>query len=163
VTLASARGATIHPARWHCALAAAIAASAINACGGDNLGAIDGGPTIDARQLADAAVRACSADAGCDDTVERPVCDLERGACVECLAGTDCARSGSFGPTCNEATGTCRCDTDDDCDDNGNGPYCDERTSACTCLLDADCSSGECELQPYLGIDVRTCRQSGEQ
>jgi hypothetical protein len=146
--------------RWPRALAAALLAfAAIGACGGDDDGAADAGVSADARPPADAALVACSPDAGCDGEPLTPVCDVERSVCVECLASSDCQRSGSFGPGCDEATGYCRCEDDDDCAGNANGPYCNADTHACTCLLDTDCQSDEeCQLEPYLGIDVRACR-----
>jgi hypothetical protein len=123
----------------------------------------DAGPPIDAREVADAARLACSADAGCDGEEMTPLCDLDRGACVECLTDGDCNRAASFGPSCDEAPGHCRCERDDDCDGNAGGPYCNTVAHACTCLLDGDCSNGqECELEPYLGRDVRTCRETSE-
>ena len=150
-------------ARWRRALAASVALAAISACGGDDGGAADAGVSADARQLADAALLACSADAGCGDHPLTPICHLERGVCVECLAASDCERGAAFGPDCEQATGFCRCADDDDCAGNANGPTCHAATHACTCLLDSDCASPEeCELEPYLGLDVRTCRQSGE-
>jgi hypothetical protein len=138
-------------------LAAAALAAAISACGGDDGEAADAG--ADARPTADAALVACSPDAGCDGEPLTPVCDLARSVCVECLGASDCRRSGSFGPSCEEASGYCRCESDDDCAGNANGPTCNAATHACTCLLDTDCADGEeCELEPYLGLDVRTCR-----
>lgn len=136
---------------------------AICACGGDDGEPADAGPPADARPVPDAALVACSVDAGCDTEPLTPVCDLERGVCVECISSSDCERAGSFGPACDETRGYCRCERDEDCEGNRNGPYCHEVDHACTCLLDQDCGSrGECELEPYLGIDVRTCRQTGE-
>ncbi len=147
-------------------LAALLACAAIGACAGacggdddDDDGAVDAGVSADARPPVDAALVACSPDAGCDGEAITPVCDLARSVCVECLASSDCDRSGSFGPSCDEGSGYCRCEDDDDCAGNSNGPYCNGDTHACTCLLDTDCESdGECQLEPYLGIDVRTCR-----
>ncbi len=145
--------------RRPCALAALVALAAIGACGGDDDGAVDAGVSADARPPADAALVACSPDAGCDGEPLTPVCDLARSVCVECLSSSDCERSGSFGPGCEEASGYCRCENDDDCAGNANGPFCNDDTRACTCLLDTDCESDEeCQLEPYLGIDVRTCR-----
>lgn len=146
--------------RWPRALAALVAAAASSACG-DDLAALDAGVSPDARPQADAALIACSPDAGCADDAPTPLCDLSRNVCVECLAAGDCERERSFGPSCETGSGYCRCQTDDDCAGNGNGPYCNEDTRACTCLLDSDCGSeAECELEPYLGIDIRTCRPS---
>jgi hypothetical protein len=140
-----------------CALAALFSLAAIGACGGDDDGATDAG--ADARTPVDAALVACSDDDGCSGQPLTPLCDVDRGVCVECQADGDCERGGSFGPACDEATGYCRCQGDDDCSGNRNGPYCDAAAHACTCLLDGDCAADEdCALEPYLGIDVRTCR-----
>jgi hypothetical protein len=152
---------------WRLGWTALVAAAcATVACGGDDDGgppAGDAGPAIDARPAPDAALIACSVDAGCDAETPAPLCNLERNVCVECLEHEDCDRSGSFGPRCNDEPGYCQCDDDDDCEGNPNGPWCDEIMQACTCLLDIDCASDEeCELQPYLGSDVRTCRQRGD-
>jgi len=147
------------------ALAAATLSAAISACGGGD-GARDAAPPIDARHLADAAVIACAddPDAGCGGERLTPVCDLERGACVECVTDGDCDRAGSFGTVCDLGPGYCRCERDQDCEGNTNGPSCHPIVHACTCLLDKDCADGqECELEPYLGSDVRTCRRSSEQ
>ena len=141
-----------------CALAAALlaAAAAIHACGGDDGEAVDAG--VDARPAADATLVECSADDGCTAEPLTPVCDVARSVCVECLAAGDCQRTGSFGPSCDEGSGYCRCEIDDDCAGNANGPTCNADTRACTCLLDTDCEDDEeCELEPYLGLDVRTC------
>ena len=145
--------------RGPCALVALLALAAIGACGGDDHGAVDAGVSTDARPSPDAALVACSPDAGCDGEPLTPVCDLARSVCVECLSSSDCERGGSFGPGCEEGSGYCRCEDDGDCAGNANGPVCNDDTRACTCLLDIDCESDEeCQLEPYLGIDVRTCR-----
>jgi hypothetical protein len=136
--------------------------AAICACGGGN--DRDAGVPIDAHPTIDAAWIACAADAGCAGAPLRPVCDTERGACVECLGDGDCERAGSFGPLCDAQRGYCRCERDEDCAGNANGNTCHSVTHACTCLLDGDCANGqECQLEPYLGSDVRTCRQTSEQ
>jgi hypothetical protein len=140
-----------------CALAALFSLTAIAACGGDDDEEADAG--TDGRTPADAALVACSEDAGCGEEPLTPHCQVDRGVCVECLADGDCERGGSFGPACDQATGYCRCESDDDCAGNSNGPYCNGAARACTCLLDSDCGQDEdCALEPYLGLDVRTCR-----
>jgi len=147
-------------------VAAIMTASMFLACGGDGgePSTNDAAPPADARPHADAALVPCSVDAGCDGEALTPVCDLERGACVECFSRSDCERAGAFGPACDEMSGYCRCERDDDCAGNRNGPYCHEVTRACTCLLDQDCGPrGDCALEPYLGMDVRTCRETSEQ
>ena len=148
------------------ALAVAVAvtaAAALGACGGGGDGTNDAAPPIDARHLADAARVACSADAGCDPDLVTPVCDLDRNVCVECVADGDCERTGAFGPGCDQRAGYCRCARDEDCAGNRNGPFCHRITHACTCLLDNDCGpQGDCQLEPYLGSDVRTCRERPE-
>jgi hypothetical protein len=144
------------------ALPATIAVAVACACGGSSDDP-DAAPPIDARHLTDAAVVACSADAGCSGELMTPVCDLDRGACVECVSDEDCTRSGAFGPSCDPRPGYCRCSSDDDCAGNDNGPYCHAVTHACTCLLDGDCADGQqCHLEPYLGRDVRTCHETSE-
>jgi hypothetical protein len=142
-------------------LALAAVSSALTGCGGDDGGA-DAAPPIDARHLVDASRIVCSSDDECTDAPITPVCDVERNVCVECTANADCERPGSFGPSCEQSSGYCRCDRNEDCDGNPNGPYCHEIMHACTCLLDNDCASGEeCLLEPYLGSDVRTCGENG--
>jgi len=158
--------------RWPRVMAALLASAASSACG-DDLAALDAGaPADDARPPADAMLVGCSpgGDAGTEDGADAggadcagepltPLCDPARNVCVECLTASDCERAGSFGPSCSGAAGYCRCEIDDDCAGNENGPYCNEDTRACTCLLDSDCADDEeCELEPYLGLDVRTCR-----
>ena len=143
------------------------AACATVACGGDDDGdgppAGDAGPVVDARAMPDASLIACAVDAGCDVETPTPICNLERNVCVECREHADCDRSGSFGPRCNAEPGYCQCENDDDCEGNPNGPWCDQLMQACTCLLDIDCDEDEeCEVQPYFGSDVRTCRQRGD-
>jgi hypothetical protein len=129
-----------------------------SACG-DNLsgGPVDGG-AIDARHFADASRAACEPDAGCGDEPLTPVCDAERGICVECLAEIDCAREQAFGPRCDESAGYCQCADDSECEGNPNGPWCNQVVHACTCLLDEDCGGDTtCEMEPYLGGGVRAC------
>ena len=145
---------------------ALLASSAICACGDDETGVVDAGIGDDARPAIDAALIPCSADAdaGCEGAPLRPLCNLDRGACVECLGDGDCARVAAFGPACDEEAGYCQCETDDDCSGNVNGPFCHEVVRACTCLFDDDCAGDQdCKLEPYLGNDVRTCREIGEQ
>jgi hypothetical protein len=140
---------------------AALIALALLACGGDDAGAIDAGAPLDARRFADAAAIACAIDAGCP-AGRQPVCDLERGACVECTGDADCAAPGALGPRCDEAPGYCTCAGDDDCAGSASGPRCDGAVKACTCRLDAECPDGStCELDPYLGVGLRTCVASG--
>ena len=129
-----------------------------SACG-DNLGGpADGGPA-DARHFADASRALCGLDAGCDDEPLTPVCDTARSICVECLDEADCARDEAFGPRCAEAAGYCQCGDESDCEGNPNGPWGDAVVHACTCLLDEDCRGDKtCEMEPYLGGGVRTCR-----
>jgi hypothetical protein len=128
------------------------------ACGDNLAGPADGGPP-DARHFADASLALCGADAGCGGEALTPVCDTARGVCVECLDQADCARDGAFGPRCDEAAGYCQCTDESDCEGNPNGPWCHAVAHACTCLLDEDCRGDwTCEMEPYLGGGVRTCR-----
>ena len=130
------------------------------ACGDDLPADPDAGPVIDARRYTDADVVACAAgdpDAGCGAQALTPVCDEERGVCVECAGDGDCDRAGAFGPACR-GDGTCACAAEADCEGNRNGPRCHEIVRACTCIDDRDCADGEdCKMEPYLGAGVRTC------
>jgi hypothetical protein len=125
-------------------------------CGGDDA-TVDAGIPDDARRFADAAVISCAVDAGCP-AGRRAVCDLDRGACVECLGETDCASTAALGPACDEDTGRCVCAGDADCAGQASGPLCHQIARACTCRLDDECDGDTtCELEPYLGLGVRTC------
>lgn len=146
-------------------LAVAVLAAAISACG-DGDGPVDAAPPVDARHFADAAQIACVEDGapGCEAAPLTPICSAERNVCVECVSDGDCDRDGSFGPSCSAGPGYCGCSRNEDCQGNEHGPSCHAIVQACTCVLDQDCADGqECELEPYLGSDVRTCRRSGEQ
>jgi hypothetical protein len=143
---------------------------------GDNIAGFDGGPPIDARQFGDAALVACgpldppAGDAGadggsppatCEGQERRAVCDAERGVCVECIDDGDCGDD-ALGPRCEDGNGTCTCTGDEACAGNRNGPTCHGLVRACTCLLDRDCEEPRtCELEPYLGAGIRTCREPG--
>lgn len=137
-------------------LRAALIALALVACGDDLPSGIDAGIPVDARDFADAALVACGDDAACVDP-RRPVCDVDRGVCAECAVDADCQRPDALGPRCR-ADGACVCQGDDDCDGRPSGPACHATADACTCRIDDDCA-GEttCELDPYLGVGVRTC------
>lgn len=128
------------------------------ACGDNQGGPADAGPA-DARHFADAARAACELDAGCADEPLTPVCDPARAICVECVEEGDCSREEAFGPRCDETAGYCQCAGESDCEGNPNGPRCHEVAHACTCIDDGDCGgSRTCEMEPYLGGGVRTCR-----
>ncbi|HLU65647.1 MAG TPA: hypothetical protein VKZ63_05200 [Kofleriaceae bacterium] len=143
------------------ALALALSLALGAACGGGD-GAADAGVIHDARAWTDAAVVACGegADAGCESVPLTPVCSAERGVCVECTSDADCAaRADALGPRCLEDPGYCQCERDEDCTGNPNGPRCHPIARACTCIDDGDCADPTtCELEPYLGAGVRTCR-----
>ena len=129
------------------------------ACGDDDAGANDAAPIVDARRFTDADLVACGddPDAGCGAEELTPICDPDRGACVECAGDGDCERPRAFGPECRPG-GTCACETEADCEGNPNGPRCHEVVDACTCIDDDDCEDGEdCKMEPYLGAGVRTC------
>src|SRR5690349_13522915 len=137
-------------------MAVALAAAG---CGDDGGADVDAGARFDARRYTDADLIACGddPDAGCGDQALTPVCDEERGVCVECTGDGDCERSASFGPDCRP-DGTCACATEADCEGNPNGPRCHEVVHACTCIDDGDCGEGgDCKMEPYLGAGVRTC------
>jgi hypothetical protein len=142
-------------------MALVVTAAWLTAGCGDDLGrAADAGTIFDAVRYTDADVVICSpgdGDAGCGEQALTPVCDEERGVCVECSGDADCDRAGAFGPECR-AGGTCACASDAECDGNSNGPRCHEVVRACTCIDDGDCDDGEdCKMEPYLGAGVRTC------
>ena len=139
--------------------AAALLALACACACGDNLGGPPDGGAADARNFADASRAACGADAGCAGEPLTPVCDLDRSICVECVEEADCEREDALGPRCAEAAGYCQCSEEEDCASNPNGPRCHPVASACTCIDDGDCSGDRtCEMEPYLGGGVRTCR-----
>ena len=138
-------------------LALVLAMAAIG-CGGSE-DAHDAGPVYDARRYADATVTACSLDAACQADSRTPVCDTDRSRCVECTGDSDCQSTGALGNVCETSSAICQCQTDDDCADNLNGVRCHEVARACTCIDDKDCAGpSTCELDPYLGAGVRTCR-----
>jgi hypothetical protein len=133
----------------------------LSACGDDGGGdSIDAAPPVDARFLTDAARQSCSTEMNpCADLDFETVCDTERAYCVECVEATDCAPAQTFGPLCNETDGTCRCGQDNDCQGRESGGYCHRIVGACGCLTVDDCPEGAaCEIEPYLGTGIRTCR-----
>jgi hypothetical protein len=129
------------------------------ACGSDGA-STDATPPADARFFADAAIVPCSEEDACPSDGRRPICDLERGRCVECRADADCEGAGSHGPVCDALAGACTCAVDDDCEGRATGPVCHEGARACGCRFDDECTLDDrtCELDPYLGADVRSCR-----
>lgn len=128
------------------------------ACG-DNLGGRADAAVEDARHFADASRAACEPDAGCSGEPLTPVCDPARAICVECVEESDCDRQEAFGPRCDEGAGYCQCGGESDCEGNPNGPWCHVVARACTCIDDGDCGGAwTCEMEPYLGGGVRTCR-----
>jgi hypothetical protein len=129
-------------------------------CGDNYGGASDASQPVDARHFADASLAACSGDpdAGCGSEPLTPVCDPDRGVCVECLGHGDCDRPDALGPDCVDGR-TCQCDDEADCEGNRNGPRCHEVVKACTCIDDGDCGGERtCKMEPYLGGGVRTCQ-----
>lgn len=99
-----------------------------------------------------------SAGGACDDEPDpngyciaidpnKPFCDLEGGACVECVAKEDCGSNG----VCDVDAGVCvECVEDLDCP-NADAPACDPVTKSCGCTEHAQCPATACEL------DVGTC------
>lgn len=60
-----------------------------------------------------------------------------------CLFQAEPCMAGGCGDlVCNETTGFCECDGDDDCAGDGQGGTCDLETGACTCLDAAGCGEG---------------------
>ena len=138
--------------------AAVVLLALASACG-DNLGGTADAAVEDARHFGDASRAACDSDAGCGGEPLTPVCDPARAICVECLEESDCDREAAFGPRCDEAAGYCQCADESDCEGNPNGPWCHAVARACTCIDDGDCGGDDtCEMEPYLGGGVRTCR-----
>jgi hypothetical protein len=164
----------------------ALALVVVFGCGGDDEVVP---PSIDATAVADAAATvdaAPDAMAGCPACASPlPVCDEATGRCVECGAASDCAglafrtvclaptgscrecvttadcaaASETLGPSCDEATGYCRCVDSGECVDNPNGAICDSELGACTCVDDGDCMPPRaCMGQSYLGPSARTCQ-----
>lgn len=130
------------------------------ACGATDDPASDAGRE-DARFLADARVLSCSAemDTCAESSDFARLCDTSRGRCVECLEAEDCAADDAFGPACDVEAGACRCDADEACQGNANGTSCHPIARSCSCIDASNCGEGEaCELEPYLGAGVRTCR-----
>jgi Cys-rich repeat protein len=92
-------------------------------------------------------VSTCAGDGDCSSDLGRPICDLSRKVCVQCLSGQDC----SFAlPECLPGAGICvQCVSDADCTHDGDAagnptPRCNTNTNKCVgCLANADCKVGE--------------------
>lgn len=80
----------------------------------------------------------CSSSADCTSG-DATLCDTATGACVECVAGTDCAD----GELCDPTFGQCsECLTDGDC--GVTQPHCDRADGECReCLGDGHCAAGQ--------------------
>lgn len=82
---------------------------------------------------------ACGANADCNDEGKANLCDLDTGACVECIDDTNCPGDK---PICSPHHGTCgRCASNGDC--GAAAPICDLDDGEChECLVDAHCVDG---------------------
>jgi len=95
---------------------------------------------------------ACGEQDPCEGAL--PVCDLERGYCVECLGDIDCAPD----QTCSDDLCVFWCSDDEACPE---GSHCDESTGQCAdieCSGDTDCAGGfQCVDHACVAIDDIIC------
>jgi Cys-rich repeat protein len=92
----------------------------------------------------------CDANGDCADVNNSPFCDLETGACVGCVADSDCGDQ----PFCNPTTGQCaECIGDADC--GVSSPFCDPSNGEChSCIVDEHCG-------PNQACDDHSCHLAG--
>ena len=106
----------------------------------------------------DCRTRKCGSDGcggSCGNCPAGKVCDDRAGACIGCLADSDCLAS-PLGPHCHPALRECvQCVTSFDCDSAGQVP-CDDLTHSCSqvgCHGEGDCAAPT----PHCDTSSRVC------
>ncbi len=104
---------------------------------------MDAGPSMDAGPGPDAAT-GCTTSMDCAERAGGPVCDVTRGVCVACLAGSDTCGAGRYCATSNTCETGCR--DDEACaalaaDAGGMATRCNLTSRQCVqCTGDSQCS-----------------------
>jgi hypothetical protein len=114
----------------------------------------------------------CSVKSQCADAGDDSICNVDAGACVQCLSNADCSGStphcidgacGSCissadcpsGKACNSHIPRCEtiCSTKEECNDGGGGGPCASEYGYCVeCIVNADCPTKAlplCNPPPY--------------
>lgn len=82
----------------------------------------------------------CQTNADCTAHAGAPVCDTATGACVACVASSDCTTPAA--PVCTPSDSCGACMTNTDCGRFSSTPVCDTASGACVqCTTASDCDA----------------------